>query len=80
MSDEGEAWHISRPYTGDPFDPDEYELIEDGWDHEHCDVCSATVVDGMHYWPNVDPNAGQVDLCEACHPRVMAILGVVSDI
>jgi hypothetical protein len=72
--DSGE-WHASKPYTGGPFDPEEYELREGGWDHEHCDVCWATVTDGMAYWPNVDPAAGHVDLCEACYSRVMRLLG-----
>jgi hypothetical protein len=78
-SRDGGEWHMSRPYRGEPFDPEEYELREGGWDHEHCDVCSATVEEGMSYWPNVDPDAGHVDLCEACYPRVMALLGVVPD-
>jgi hypothetical protein len=77
-SRDGDEWHASKPYTGEPFDPDEYELVEGGWDHEHCDVCFATVTDGVWYWPNVDPDAGQVDLCEACYPRVMALLGNAS--
>jgi hypothetical protein len=34
-SREGE-WHVSKPYTGEPFDPEEWELREGGWDHEHC--------------------------------------------
>jgi hypothetical protein len=71
-------WHVSRPYTGQPFDPEEYELQESGWDHEHCEVCWAKVVDGMAYWPNVGPDAGEVTLCEACYPRVMALLNETS--
>jgi hypothetical protein len=74
-SREDGEWHVSKPYTGEPFDPEEWELREDGWDHEHCDVCSAKVTDGTSYWPNVDPDAGQVDLCEGCYPRVVALLG-----
>ena len=31
------------------------------------------MTDGMAYWPDVD--AGQVDLCGACDPRVMRLLG-----
>jgi len=51
-----------------------WELVEDGWDHEHCDVCWAKITDGMLYWPNVDPDAGHVDLCDACYVRVMTLL------
>jgi hypothetical protein len=68
-------WHMSRPYRGEPFDPEEYELREDGWDHEHCDVCWAHIEPGDAYWPNVDEATGHVDLCERCYPRVMALLG-----
>ncbi|HEV3082482.1 MAG TPA: hypothetical protein VGY66_22045 [Gemmataceae bacterium] len=78
MEGEGE-WHISMPYTGEPFDPEEFELREGGWDHEHCDVCWAEVLDGMSYWPNVDPDGGHVDLCETCYPRVMALLEYEED-
>ncbi len=74
MDDEG-GWHISKPYQGEPYDPEKFELIEADWDHEHCNVCWAKVQDGDSYWPNEDENAGEVDLCEACYPRVMKPLG-----
>jgi hypothetical protein len=51
-----------------------FEVIEGGWDHEHCDVCWARVENGVAYWPNVDEQVGQVDLCDACYPRVMDLL------
>ena len=56
-------------------DPSKFEVIKDGWDHEHCDVCWARVEEGDTYWPNQEGNVGQVDLCEKCYPRVMALLG-----
>lgn len=61
---------------GDDFfeDPTRFEVIEGGWDHEHCDVCWARIEDGDTYWPNEDEEAGQVDLCEKCYPRVMELL------
>ena len=73
---DGTEWHLSQPYNGEPFDPKLYELREGGWDHEHCDVCYATITDGTPYWPNADPDAGHVDLCEACYSRVAALLSV----
>jgi hypothetical protein len=72
-------WHMSKPYQGEPFDPEEYELQDGGWDHEHCDLCWTKVEDGMSYWPNVDRDAGHVDLCESCYPRVLALLSVPPD-
>jgi hypothetical protein len=74
-SREDGEWHMSKPFTGEPFDPEQWEFREGGWDHEHCDVCWARVTEGMSYWPNIDPGAGQVNLCEACYPRVMVLLG-----
>jgi hypothetical protein len=73
--DPEEGWHLSKPYKGEEYDPEKYELQEGGWDHEHCDVCWANIEDGDAYWPNVDEEGGHVDLCEQCHPRVMALLG-----
>jgi hypothetical protein len=42
-SRDGGEWYRSTPYTGQPFDSEEYELVEGGWDHEHCDVCWARI-------------------------------------
>ncbi len=72
--DDDETWHLSKPYTGEPFNPEEYELLEGDWDHEHCDVCWAKIVDGISYWSNVGAGIGQVDLCEACYTRVTKFL------
>jgi hypothetical protein len=55
-------------------DPERFEVLEGGWDHEHCDVCCAKVMDGDWYWPNEDEDAGKVDLCEACYRRVLRLL------
>jgi hypothetical protein len=53
-------------------DPEEYEEVEGGWDHEHCDVCMGEIGPGNSYWANERP--GDVDLCEKCYPRVSALL------
>ncbi len=66
---DGEGW---VPYRGQPFDPAAWEVVEGGWDHEHCDVCYARVADGMAYWANTGPE--HVDLCPACYPLVLAAL------
>jgi len=56
------------PYRGQPYDPVAQELVEGGWDHEHCDVCNARLADGDDYWTNDGPE--HVDLCAACYPLV----------
>jgi hypothetical protein len=60
------------PYRGQPFDPAGWELVDGGWDHEHCDVCAARIADGAAYWANAGPE--HVDLCGACYPLVRAAL------
>jgi hypothetical protein len=44
-----EGGHLWKPFRGEPYDPAVYELIQDGWDHEHCDVCWARIADGDVY-------------------------------
>ena len=68
----GSFW---QPYRGEAYDPEKFELVEGGWDHEHCDVCWEKIVDGVAYWTNDDAEAGHLDLCESCYPRVMGLLG-----
>ena len=59
-----EGAHLWAPFRGQPFDPAVYELVPDGWDHEHCDVCNTRINDGDEYWANTGPE--HVDLCIAC--------------
>jgi len=61
----GTLW---APYRGGPYDPTVYELVEGGWDHEHCEVCFARIGDGDRYWANDGPE--HVDLCLTCYPVV----------
>lgn len=30
-------------YTGQIFDPKYFELVEDGWTDDHCQICSVTI-------------------------------------
>lgn len=64
-----EGARLWEPYRGQPYDPDRFELMDDAWDHEHCDVCYAHVDDGMVYWSNDGPE--YVDLCTTCYPLVV---------
>ena len=65
----GRSW---TRYTGQPFDPAEYRLVEGGWDREYCTVCAAEIAAGDAYWEN--EGADEVHLCVACHPLVQAEL------
>ncbi|WP_152051014.1 hypothetical protein [Tautonia marina] len=67
MNEDGDRFWA--PFRGQPFDPQIFELVEEAWDHEHCDVCNRRIEDGDDYWTNDGPE--HVDLCPLCHPRVV---------
>lgn len=58
----------SRLYTGQSFDNQYIELKEDGWTHDHCEICSTTL-------SNLDESTienegyfnGQCWICKSCH-------------
>ncbi len=33
----------SRQYIGQNFDPKYFDLVEDGWTHDHCEICSRVI-------------------------------------
>jgi hypothetical protein len=33
----------SRQYDGQQFDPKLFDLVEDGWTHDHCEICQTTI-------------------------------------
>jgi len=34
---------VSRPYVGQKFDPKYIDLIQDGWTHDHCEICHTKI-------------------------------------
>ncbi len=60
-----------KPYNGELFDNEVWELVPGGWDHEHCTLCFAKVTDGMSYWANTGSVA---ILCDYCHDHYAAQL------
>jgi hypothetical protein len=63
-----------KPYRGQDYDPEEFELVEGGWDHEHCHLCGAHIDDGDSYWANEDEDWGLVDLCAKCYSDAIGLL------
>jgi hypothetical protein len=62
----------SQPYRGQAYDPALLTLIEDGWDHEHCEICQARITDGIAYWTNDGPE--MIDLCQMCFPKLQNVM------
>src|SRR5262249_49416571 len=71
--DEEGQWDQELPYHGQPFDSEKSRLAEGAWDHEHCWVCWAKIVEGDSYWPNTAlDEGGQVDLCKTCYRQFLS--------
>jgi hypothetical protein len=66
--DDRNAYHYSIPYTGQEYDAEEFEMLEDGWDHEHCHVCMASIEPGDEYWQDVSNRL--VNLCLDCYRQL----------
>lgn len=66
--DEEHEYHFSVPYIGQEFDPENLELLEGGWDHEHCHVCNARIEAGDTYWQCYEPHP--LELCPDCYQRL----------
>ncbi len=60
-------------YVGQPYDPAEIELVEGGWDHDHCEIC------GWKLRETDDPDCGfgyvspdRDWVCVECHRQFLA--------
>ena len=50
------------------FDPEEYELREGGWDHEHCDGWNRQLEVGQNFWQTARGSCYW--LCPYCYRRL----------
>jgi hypothetical protein len=62
------GFYASCPYYGEPFDQTRYRVVQGGWDHQHCCVCSTTVLPGDEWWSAAPPD--EIGLCLDCHARL----------
>jgi hypothetical protein len=61
-----------RLYTGQDYDAAEYELVEGVWDHDHCEICNATISNDNYKDEIRDAYTNSKNwLCPACHQRVV---------
>ena len=62
----------SAKFIGQAYDNTKYELIEDGWDHEHCPFCSQSICDcGSENCDAQGFTDGTGWICRACHEKVI---------
>jgi hypothetical protein len=60
--------YLEMPYEGGPFDSSEFRLIEEGWDHTHCCLCTVRIDQGDSWWSALPPST--VGLCEECYDQL----------
>ena len=58
----------SRPYVGQNFDPKYFDLVEDGWTHDHCEICSQPIsnIDGYGDRDGYKADNGEW-ICKNCY-------------
>ena len=62
----------SIKYIGQPYDSSRYDLIEDGWDHEHCPFCAQSLCDcGSENCQAEGFTDGRDWICRDCHEKVI---------
>ena len=57
---------VSRQYVGQSYNPKYIDLVEDGWTHDHCEICTKTISDTNQY----DTQGYNLDndwICEECY-------------
>ena len=58
----------SRQYVGQKFDPKYFDLVQNGWTHDHCEICYATISDIEDYGDKEGYNADNGDwICNDCY-------------
>ena len=59
-------------YEGQPYDPEQVELVSDGWDHDHCQVCWWTLSESADPAESAGYTNGHDWICAECFERFVA--------
>ena len=58
----------SSQYMGQNFDPKYFDLVEDGWTHDHCEICFQTISNKEGYGDMDGYEANNGDwVCKDCY-------------
>ena len=59
-------------YTGQNYDPKFIDLVEDGWTHDDCYVCSKTITDTKNEYTETSGYSNGLDwVCKDCYEIVI---------
>src|SRR6185503_7206883 len=65
---DGKGWRKLRPIESQAELKSGEELVREGWDHEHCDLCNKHIYPHLTYFIYEDEKA-RFFLCEFCNGR-----------
>ena len=54
-------------YTGQPYDPEQIELVPNGWTQDHCEICSASIGENPSLGETEGFNSDYDWICKSCH-------------
>lgn len=62
----------TRLYIGQKFDPNYIDLVEDGWTHEHCQICFVSIGEHDNQYTQTEGYFNGYDwVCKSCYETVM---------
>ena len=65
---------IIQLYTGQKFDPNYFDLVEDGWLYDECEVCFMSIGEHQNQYKQTEGYFnGGVWVCESCYKTLIAI-------
>jgi hypothetical protein len=71
----GIADHTLQRFHGQPFDRSQFKVVENGWDHDHCELCWAKITDlpglDAKHFGEAYTDGGDQWLCQPCFERVI---------
>ncbi len=60
-------------YTGQKYDPAYINLVEDGWTHDHCQICFVVICKNKTEDTLIDGYFDGYDwVCKSCYERILA--------
>lgn len=63
----------SRPYIGQNFDPQYFDILENGWDHDHCEICSTKIsAEEIDENQTIGYFNGGLWVCKSCYELILA--------
>src|SRR5438105_3203505 len=63
----------SAKFMGQGYDPVYFDLVKDGWTHDHCELCTKTISDNPsnEEWETQGYSDGRDWICEQCYQLFM---------